>query len=198
MSIDMYEYLEIPGASGVRIPLVKRTNGQEEDTTGVRVPDWMVHIGGASGTQSTLNGYEEWTELFGWYCESSRHVKGDSTNNLYTSAKLWHSDVFLITQNGIHNKSVNKWIADGTITDTIKIHRITRTGNTENYGISIIQEIVFQTCHWCGMHSHLDWSIIRFTACTRTNTVTGFRQNGILASCGQTSCTIDYTNNTIE
>ncbi|MDR2464433.1 MAG: hypothetical protein LBD36_02370 [Holosporales bacterium] len=196
MSIDQYDFIEVPGANGIRIPIVKRTDGFEEDTTGVRVPDWMVHISNTSGTTSTLNGYETFTELFGWYCESSRHVKGDATNHLYTSATLWHSDIFIVTQNGIHNQSINKWLTDGTITDQIIIHRIIRTGDAGNYGITVIQELIFQTCHWCGMHNYLDWNIARFTACSRVNTVAGIKQNGV--PIGKASCIIDYVNNTVS
>ncbi|MDR1207812.1 MAG: hypothetical protein LBJ89_00505 [Holosporales bacterium] len=191
MSIDQYEFIECPGASGIRIPCVKRTDGLEEDTTGVRVPDWMVYIE-ESDVQSTLDGYEdEHTELFGWYCESSRHVTGNSSNSLYTSGTLWHSDVFLVTQNAAHNHNINKWIAAGDITPSVKIIRLTRVNDV----IEPIQEILFEVIHWTGIHAYLDWSITRFTACRRTNKVWGFGQDGTAA--GQAACETNYVDNTI-
>ncbi|MDR1907435.1 MAG: hypothetical protein LBQ43_01055 [Holosporales bacterium] len=188
--LDQYELLECPGANGVLIPVVKRTDGFEEDTTGVRVPDWMVLIEQSDG-QSTLKGYEKHIELFGWYCESSRHVKGDSSNHLYTSGTLWHSDVFLVMQNGKHNHNINKWIAAGDITTGVTIVRLSRV----NDAIQPLQQLRFEICHWAGMHAYLDWSIARFTACRRSNTVFAFDQGG--KSKGQTSCTTNYVDNTV-
>lgn len=192
MSIDQYEFIECPGASGIRIPCVKRSDGLEEDTTGVRVPDWMIYIPG-SDVKSTLAGFEKgYTELFGWYCESSRHVSGNSSNSLYTSSTLWHSDVFFTTQNGPHNHNINTWIAAGTITEFVIIIRLARV----NGKIQRIQQISFKVVHWTGTHAYLDWNIARFTACQRTNTVQGFHQDGTPA--GNAACTTNYADNTVK
>lgn len=75
MSIDQYTYIEIPGNRNIRIPIVKRTSEQEEDSTGVRLPDWLVAITGEELiTSSKFSGFEGYTELLGFYCESSRYV----------------------------------------------------------------------------------------------------------------------------
>lgn len=191
MSIDQYEYIECPGSSGIRIPICKRTRGEEEDRTGAHIPDWMVHIDDAD-TMSTLDGYEDYTELMGWYCESSRHVKGDSVNNLYTAGTLWHSDVFLVMENGRQNAYINRSVADGTITPNIKIVRLTHI----NSEVHAIQTLVFSTCHWAGVHTHMDWTIARFTACQRSNTVQAFTQNGTLK--GSALCEVDYETNEVD
>lgn len=193
MSIDQYEFIECPGANGITIPIVKKTTGEEDDTTGVRVPDWMVKIDGAQ-TSSYINGYTAYTELFGWYAESSRHVKGDSANGLCPSSTLWHSDIFLVMQNGFQNAHINKSVADGTITPNITIIRLSRINNK----VEVIQTLVFSSCHWVGIHAYLDWSIARFTACIRSNTVQGFDQKeGGGGSFGSASCIVDYTQNTV-
>ncbi|MDR0631498.1 MAG: hypothetical protein LBF66_02950 [Holosporales bacterium] len=194
MSIDQYDFIECPGASGVRIPCVKRTDGREDDTTGVRVPDWLVHIEN-SDVYCALEDFPDpgYTELFGWYCESSRHVTGNSSNSLYTSGTLWHSDVFLVTQNAAHNHNINKWIAAGDITASVKIIRLSRV----NGAIEPVQTLLFEVIHWTGMHAYLDWSIARFTACRRTNTVRGFPQDGS-APAGHAECTTNYVDNTVE
>jgi hypothetical protein len=191
MSIDQYEFIEVPGARDIRIPLVKRTTGLEKDTTGVIVPDWVVYIDGSNAT-STLDGYEDWVELGGWLCESSRHVQGYPINQL-RPAVSWHSPVYLVLPNGPQNPHINNCIAKGICTQRIVIRRITRIGDAT---VTVIQELTFQTCHWCIICAYLDWSIAGFTACVRTNTVIGFTQRGV--ACGQTSCTINYVDNTID
>ncbi|MDR1598071.1 MAG: hypothetical protein LBR89_04015 [Holosporales bacterium] len=198
--MDQYEYLTVPGVD-VRIPVVKRSDQEEHDTTGVRVPDWMVIIDGCTG-ESTLNKYEDYIELFGWYCESSRHVRGDSANNLRTSGTLWHSDVFLVMQNGVHNHQINTWINCGKITTYITIVRLTRVNLDESpedpssVQVQTIQELMFATCHWVGMYAYLDWSIARLTACERVNRMHEFKQReGVLG--GNTLCHTSYAHNTV-
>lgn len=189
MSLD-YEYIEVPGSSRIRIPLVKRNQDLEEDATGTRVPDWMFCIeGGAGLTKSVIKGYEKYSEVFGWYCESSRHVKGDTTNNLYTSATLWHSDIFLVVQNSNHIAFVKNSIASGHISPEIILIRLTRINNV----VQIVQTLTFNTCHWLAIHAHLDWSILRFTACKRTNSVNGFDQDG--NPTGQSTFIVNYATN---
>lgn len=190
MSIDQYEYLDFPGSSGIRIPLCKKTTGEEEDRTGLHLPDWMVTIDGA-GTNSTLAGYETYTELMGWYCESSRHVKGDSVNNLHTAGTLWHSDVYLVLENGFHNAYITRSVADGTITPNISIVRLSHIQSA----VQKIQELTFSTCHWVGVHNHLDWLFVRFTACKRKNTVTAFKQDG--QKRGDNTCITNYETNEV-
>lgn len=193
MSIDQYTYIEIPGNRNIRIPIVKRTSEQEEDSTGVRLPDWLVAITGEELiTSSKFSGFEGYTELLGFYCESSRYVSGDSSINLYTSSTLWHSDVFLVMQNGPHNASINKAIADGTIFPSVEIIRVSKINGANQ----IIQKITFLTCHWCSSQAYLDWSIFAFTACIRMNEVQGFSQRG--ENKGVAMCTTDYAQNTIK
>ncbi|MDR1597551.1 MAG: hypothetical protein LBR89_01285, partial [Holosporales bacterium] len=186
--MDQYEFIRVPGTD-VLIPVVKRSDQEEHDTTGVRVPDWMVCIDTCPG-ESTLSGFEDYIELFGWYCESSRHVKGDSSNNLRTSGTLWHSDVYLVMQNGVHNHKINTWIADGTIISAVVIERLVRMNSV----VETTQDILFTACHWSGMFSYLDWSIARFTACSRINTVYGFDQESG-SPTGNASCHTDYAEN---
>lgn len=191
-SIDQYTFIDVPGTRKIRIPIVKRTSEQEEDSTGVRLPDWIVSITGESViTASNFPDFDEYIELFGFYYELSRYVTGDSSNNLYTSGTLWHSDVFLVTQNGLHNVSINKAIADGTIFPEVDILRISKiNGETK-----VIQQLTFETCHWCSSQSYLDWTIVAFTACTRTNKIQGFSQEGGLSK-GFAAYTTSYTQNT--
>lgn len=192
MSIDQYTFIEVPGTRDIRIPIVKRTSEQEEDSTGVRLPDWLVNIKGEDDiTSSKFSGFEAFTELFGFYCESSRYVTGDSSNNLYTSGTLWHSDVFLVTQNAKHNASINKAIADGTIFPSVTIVRVSKVNGANQP----IQELTFTNCHWCSSQAYLDWTITAFTACQRTNRVHGFSQIGEKKGCN--ACTTDYTQNTV-
>lgn len=190
MSIDQYEYLDFPGTSGIRIPICKKTFGEEEDRTGVHIPDWMVSIDGA-GTKSALKDYTQYTELMGWYCESSRHVKGDSVNPLYTGGTLWHSDVFLILENGFHNAYITRSVADGTITPKIVLVRLSHINST----VQVVQQLTFSTCHWVGVHNHMDWLLVRFTACKRENKVTAFTQNG--TQKGSNACIVDYETNEV-
>lgn len=192
MALD-YEFLECPGDVNVRIPLVRRPTKEEDEATGTRIPDWMLSIEDGSGlTESTYAGFEKYTEILGWYGESSRHIKGDTAGIFYSSATLWHSDVFVVTQNGSHIAFVKNSIASGHISPEVKIVRLTKVNNV----VQIVQMLTFNTCHWLAIHAHLDWSVLRFTACKRTNAMTAFDQAG--NQVGQTTFGVDYALNTLE
>lgn len=188
MSIDQYEYIDFPGDKDIRIPICKKTLGDAEEQTGIYTPDWMISIDDAQ-TASTIAGYETYAELMGWYCESARHVKGDSADSLRTGGTLWHSDVFLALENGVHNAYINRSVADGTITPTITLVRLMHV----NGAVQTLQTLTFSTCHWVGVHTHLDWIFARFTACKRENKVAAFNQDG--SPRGNNTCIINYETN---
>lgn len=191
--IDEYDYLPCPGSTGLLIPVVKRSK-TEDETTGTRVPDWMFFIEDGN-TESTIDKFESYCELFGWYCESSRHVQGDSAGHLSTSGTLWHSNVYLVCQNGKHTTFIQNSAATGRITTKVSIVRLIRINNV----VHEQQRIDFLTCHWVGVHTLMSHSICVFTACERTNTVKGFNQAGPQMGnpAGQTSCTIKYLENRV-
>lgn len=189
-SIDQYEFLEVPGYTDVRIPIVNRTSEKEQDSTGTRLPEWMVTIDGIQ-TVSTVAGFEKYAELYGFYCESASFFKGDSALDLYPSGCIWHSDVFLVTQTGRHTPEIRNHLNQAMMTANITIVRLAKVANT----VHQIQTLTFSTCHWCGIQTYLDWTISRFTACKRTNTIKGFSQGG--EDSGAASCEVDYTQNTV-
>lgn len=189
-SIDQYEFIEAPGTNNVRIPIIKRTSEHEQNSSGTRIPDWVVCIEGITESFLTApNSFDDCTELFGFYCESAAFMKGDSANNFYPSATIWHSDIFIVTQNGKHTPTIRNYINSGAITQEVSIVRLSRIGEE----IEPIQVLTFETCHWCGIQSHLDWTIARFTACTRTNTTIGVRQDGL--KLGKNAWVTHYANN---
>lgn len=197
MSITKYEFMDVPGLKNAKVPIIRRS-AIDGDEDGTKLPDWMVYIDGA-GTSSFVEGNSkigkpltEFIELFGWYCESSRGVTRDSGNNLYTSGTLWHSTVYLVIQNGAHNAYIKNAIADGTITPNLNIVRLSRVGTGAP---EVIQSLLFQSCHWNNVQSHLDLSIVSFTACIRSNTVFEFKQMSGVG--GQNSCSVDYTTNQV-
>lgn len=188
-----YEFIECPGSASIRIPIVKRNTHEEDEVTGVRIPDWMVTFDdGNGGTVSTIAGYEHCTELFGWYCESSRHIKGDTHGDLYSSGTLWHSDVFLVLQNGPHLAYVKNAVGGGGITPSITIFRLIRI----NGEVRPKQILKFETGHWVAVHAYASWSIIRFTACKRMNSAFGYTQDGM--PTGQSACETDYASNSVK
>lgn len=185
INIEQYKFIPFPGSSDIVIPTVRKGSALEEDTTSSRLPEWMIKIDKAD-TKSKLDGFKDFTELFGWYCESSRYIRGDASINFYPSGTLWHSDVFLVLQNGDHNTSLNKFVAGGIITDNITIVRLVKINNE----IQKAQELSFDFCHWCGVESSLDTIFARFTAVVRENKVTSFDQDG--TQMGFNTCLTDY------
>jgi len=88
-----YRIIDLPGKSKYRIATTD-IDTPDDENPGVKSPEWMVKIDDL--TKSNVEGFDDHTELFGWYGESSRFTTGDISNNLFTSATLKHSDLIIL------------------------------------------------------------------------------------------------------
>ncbi|MDR3285331.1 MAG: hypothetical protein LBS83_01460 [Holosporales bacterium] len=190
-SIDQYPILEVPGVSGLRIPLWKSADAYD-DSLGTEIPDWMVSFEGG-GTESTLTGYSNFTRLCGFLYECSHNILESSEVGYYPSGIIWASTVHLVLQNGKHKVYINKTVSDGLITPIIQIVRLVRIGG----GATMQQSIIFEHCHWNYITSANDFIVAGFTAVKRTNTVKQRDQNTGM-EMGQNSTTADYSQNLVS
>jgi hypothetical protein len=197
-SIEQYPILEVPGVSGLRIPLWKTANTYD-DSLGTEVPDWMIRLKNGN-TKSTLSGngandhpLTEYTRLCGFQYELSHSVLESSEIGYYPSGIIWASTVHLVLQNGGHKVYITKAVSDGLITPSIEIVRLVRVGD----GPVLNQSIRFRHCHWNYITSSNDFIVAGFTAIRRINTVYSRKQrNGDLI--GHAVVITNYSKNQVE
>lgn len=180
------------GAAGGWIPEV---NPQIRYDNAVRSPEWMVAIAGTTTAASTITGYIDYTELFGWTADSARETRGFTGNQLYTSGALQHSDVMIEIPNGGFSPTLEINMNNGVQIATITLVRLAHIDQASTTGnIVPLQEIVFTNCLIQALQQRLDRLIVTFRFSKRQNTVYQYGQNGVLV--GRTASVTDYSLNT--
>ncbi|MDR3285495.1 MAG: hypothetical protein LBS83_02310 [Holosporales bacterium] len=203
-SVEQYPILEVPGISGLRIPLSKSANTHDH-SLGTEIPDWVVSFRDDSDealkTESTLSGTQmdgvpltKCVRLCGFLYDCSHNILESPETVYYPSGTMWASTIHLVLQNGKHKVYITKAVSDGLITPIITIARLVRVGE-EMVGKN--QTIDFKYCHWNYITSANDFIVAGFTAIKRTNTVYQRKQTtGVVT--GQTCTITNYGKNTVN
>lgn len=162
------------------VPPTVRESGQ------VTTPEWMISIDDL--LSSSVKGFEEYCELYGWYSEHSRESKGNVTGDLVSNAAVKQSDVIVIIPMGIYIPTIDNIMTNGKVLDKITIVRI---ANNEALKVPI-QIIDFAACQVSKIQQRLEDAVITFRPVKRTNTVIKYDpENG--NKVGQTVSEFDYS-----
>lgn len=184
-----YQIIEIPGSHKLKMATVDTSTSSDENR-GVRSPEWMVKIDLI--LQSNVTGYNDYSELFGWYGESSRLTTGDISGQLFTSSTLKHSDVVLLIPNGGHGAQLETKMNIGMPLENVNIVRL---GNIQNMKVKL-QTIEFGNCRIQAFQQQLDRLYIFISPTTKTNTVFVYGNDGAMK--GQMVSRVDYSKNIAE
>ncbi len=170
-----YTIVEIPGLSTLRIP--KIVNPQAEGA-GAHSPEWMVKIKGPDEafTNSKVSDYEEYSELLGYYAESSRYTSPNiACTSLHTSASVRHSELALIIPVTDSTSTLEQALNIGTIMEEIIVIRLGNIGTTK----ILLQSIIYKNC-WMQRHQQqIDELLIRFTVGSKQNTIHVYKEDGV-------------------
>lgn len=183
-----FQIVNLPGKKDFRIATTDRQPA--EDLGGIKSPEWMVKIDGL--LHSSVDGYKEYVELFGWYAESSRFTNPDISGPLFTSATLRHSDLILIIPYGGYCAQLESNMNLGVNISNLNIVRLGNIGQMK----VIIQMIEYKTCKIQSCQQQLDRMILHVMIGSKTNTVYVYGQDG--QSQGQMVSQVDYINNTAQ
>lgn len=155
----------------------------------VNTPEWMISID--EDLASTIEGYEQCCELFGWYADESRLTNSSTANDLYSSATVQHSNVVVLIPNGVFSPILEQKMAKGVNISSVKI---TRLGNIEDMKKEL-QTVEYTECKIEALQQQFDRLIVSIRPETKCNTVYSYDQTGRLN--GQNVMTIDFTKNTV-
>ncbi len=99
MSHNYTQYGHIPLATdpNISIPVV---DPRIRHINNVTTPEWMISID--KFLTSNVEGYETYTELFGWFAEQARLTKGNTATQLFSTSAVQHSNIMVVIPNGMY------------------------------------------------------------------------------------------------
>ncbi len=151
----------------------------------VTTPEWMISIDDL--LSSTIEDYEQYCELLGWYAEQARITKGNTANQLFASATVQHSNIIVIVPNGTFGPTLENKMNTGSNLSEVTISRLANMGEMK----VLLQEIKFTNCKIETIQQQLDKLVLTLRPETRENTVYQYDQSG--QKEGQTVSKFDYT-----
>lgn len=184
----MADYTQMSGGTGQLIHpsiAVPRFTPQIRHDGRVTTPEWMISIDDI--LTSTITDHDTQAELFGFYAQSSRQTTGNTANQLFTTAAVQHSDVYIIIPNGDFAATLENKMNTGATIEAITIQRL---GNMSVVNM-VLQEIKFEKCKFQTFQQIGDELQISFRPQKRTNTIFKFDQTG--QPVGQSASTFDFT-----
>lgn len=182
-----FQIVNLPGKRDFRIAT---TDSADADPSAIKSPEWMVKIDNL--LQSSVQGYTNYVELFGWYAESGRFTSPDVSGPLLTSSTLRHSDLILIMPYGGYCAQLESNMNTGVSINNLNIIRLGNIGQMK----IVLQSIEYKTCKIQNCQQQLDRMIIHVMIGSKTNTVYVYGQDG--QSQGQMVSKVDYINNTAQ
>jgi hypothetical protein len=197
-----YELLDIPGTSGLRIAVIPAMNNSETDSdTGQRLEtEWSTFIvsSGATsflglgaqaiiGTASLLTSH---LEVYGWYSETDRETGTNVSNQLFTSSRIRHSELFLVLNMGIQLAVLENRMASGVPISSVILLRLIKIG----LQVPIpIQMNIFENCYVTSVQQVLDYLVVGFRISRKSVMCCSFNQSGIPVGIG--ACDINFISN---
>lgn len=179
-----FQIVNLPGKKDFRIAT---TDSSSSDSSAVKSPEWMIKIDKL--LQSSVEGFQDYVELFGWYAESSRFTNPDVSGPLFTTSTLRHSDLILIIPYGGYCAQLESNMNLGVGISNLNIVRL---GNIGQMKVTM-QLIEYKTCKIQSCQQQLDRMILHVMIGSKTNTVYVYGQDG--QNQGQMVSQVDYIQN---
>lgn len=185
--------------SGISIPMV---NPSIVHTSHVSTPEWMVMIddllnstieGTPSGTDINLT---TCAELLGWFSEQARLTKGNTSNQLFSTAAIQHSSVVIAIPMGEYVASLENKMNTGSNIAAIKLIRLGNYGDAAESLKAPLQIITYTNCRLESTQQQLDKIVLSFRPETRENNIVRYGQDGL--KVGNNVSFFDYTKGSID
>lgn len=182
-----YTITDLPGKKPLKMAT---TDTMAPDDITVHSPEWLVKIDNL--LSSTLDGYQDFTEIFGWQEESSRFTSGNLSNQLLGSATLKHSGLILLIPNGGHSAQIELKMNRGVPLDIVQIVRL---GNIRDVKVKL-QLLEYRSCWIQAFQQQLDRVILTLSVSYKKNTIYIYDQSG--GNKGQMVSEVDYVKGNVE
>jgi hypothetical protein len=164
-----YGYIPVNGDRDSQIPVV---DPKLSYTDPVATPEWMISIDRL--LSSTIDGYETFAELHGWFAEQARLTKGNTASQLLSTATVQHSNVMIVIPMGIYLPLLETAMTSGTNLSSIKIVRL---ANITDLKVPL-QEVEYTDSKIESIQQQLDEIILSIRPETRLNTIIQYGQDG--------------------
>lgn len=184
MPMDFYN-VNLPnkmGGGSIAIPLTASTL---DNPNGVTTPEWMVQMD--SLLSSTVDGYTQYSQLFGWIGQETRFTQGETVNQLRSTSAVSHSNVFTLLPKGPYLPPLQTKRESG---DNIQNIRIVRLANIKNMRV-VLEENLFLNSKVELVEQALDKFVLAFRPTSGKTTIYQYEQDGKLK--GQTAYAWDAT-----
>lgn len=160
-------------------------DAEEAKESGSSTPEWMISIDKL--VNSTIKGYEDYCQLFGWSGRQTRVTKKETAGQLMSSSSVRHSDVIVVLPIGNYVPSLETMLQNGTSIASVKIVHLGRFGTTN----APFQQVEYSDCQVVGMEQQGVYILVALRPTKRTNLVMDYDQSG--QKKGQTASEYDYT-----
>jgi hypothetical protein len=178
------------GNGGLNIPMM---NSSIQHTSHIAMPEWMVMMDDllSSTVTGTLDEIDvdltKCCELLGWYSEQARLTKGNTVNQLFSTAAVQHSSVLIAIPVGNYVASLENNMNSGTNIAVIELIRLANMTDLRKP----LQCVTYTNCLIESVQQQLDKLILSFRPETRQNTIIQYSQDGVKQ--GQNVSYFDYT-----
>ena len=159
-----------------------------------RAPEWMVEI--PDITKGNVADFETYCELFNWHAEYSRHTLGHTGNELFTTAAIEHTEVYILIPAGTYTAKVRQTLTTGKNIPTITLKRL---GNMTDLK-KPLQTLTYSSCLLTRAAQKDDYFAISFRFVKIKEENFEIKQDAGDDSdtqAGQNVCEVDYSLNTV-
>lgn len=164
------------------IPVLESAEARE---VGSSTPEWMVSVD--KMVNSTIKGFEDYCQLFGWSGRQIRVTKKETAGQLMSSSSVRHSDAIIVIPVGNYAPSLETMLQNGTSIASVKIVHLGRFGTTN----APFQQVEYKDCQVVAMEQQGVYLLVALRPTKRTNLVMEYDQSG--QKKGQTASEYDYT-----
>jgi hypothetical protein len=187
----VYQLITTPGRFKLKIPTVLAS---EEDTSSAivsRSPEWMISIDALC--KGTVEGFLEYTYLFGWFSESNHYIDGDVTGAMFSSGSIRNSGLIFIIPNGEHGPKIEQQLYSGKLVEKLIIVRL---GWTEDAN-EILQQITFGGVRFVRYQQNVQYIVVHAQITTKENDIQVFKQKDGSAE-GHKISSAEYDSNKLK
>jgi hypothetical protein len=182
-----YQIIDLPGKSGFKLTTVTR---DESNGPNIQSPEWMINI--ANLTKSNIDGYKNYTEVFGWHGEASRISTSNASGSFTSPGTLKHSELIVLIPYDGYAAEIENYMNKGQIVDKVTIVRV----GFINQSKVKLQEVVYTLCRLQRLEQQLDRLLVALSVTTKKNTIYVYNQAGMLQ--GSNISNVDYIKNSSQ
>ncbi|MDR1908257.1 MAG: hypothetical protein LBQ43_05380 [Holosporales bacterium] len=187
----MSQLIITPGRTRIKIPTILGVHDEHSSAIVSRSPEWMISIDALC--KGTVEAFDTYIDLFGWFSESSRYVNGDLAGSLFSSGSVKSSDLIFVIPNGEHGPKIEQQLYSGKL---VKELIVVRLGWTEEKN-EMLQKITFGGVRFLRYQQNIQYLVVYAQISTKENDIQIFQQKDGTAA-GHKISSVEYDSNKLK